>query len=873
MRYLVLLFGCFYNSLVFGNAHYQIEVYATDTALHGDSSFAGKVTIEWEKNSQETCIYLPFNDRNFFWDPSQNVSSDADKNRNFRPVYGGIQITSSSVPYETISSYLIKIAPASKQVVFDFNFTLPQWVDSGKEQHLFHRFYPQKLERCPQSDENSFQYIVAPSHFKAAVHYPRAWYLATPAFHDGVNLEYSGRFLVFNLSLNYQVEYMKVGSLPVTVVFKSKPFPRYKYHLKQFLTKLELMLGPYPFERLVLLESEELERQAIPGVISINRPKQIGMDSIQGRYLNWTLWQLAYFSCQQWIGANLWAKNHDHQWFFRGLAEFYANLILAENPRLHNIIASTKDEKPWLEFNYRQSADLLASILSIFSPHNRLVDSSLEISRPFAEQNNFDYIRHYMLLRFFHWYLGAEFLNKLGDYYHTYKGQAVDHISFLHFMMGAFPKNKRAITRYIQMWWSQSNWPDFDLSHYKIKKVDSQKYQVTLEIGQPDDFRLPFDVRFSNKSQAVLRRYSESSSELEVTLDFKPSKIEINPNREIFDSNRFNNTNSWTKVVFFPGNAKTLRDDAYTAIWFPFVSKLPGEGVSVILGTQLFRYVNSGLTLMLSYVPSEERLGFNSSYVAKLESLGGIGNFSLAQDYGPGLRDQRVIDFYYSHPLESFVNPAISLGVRLRHRGAVSTGEGHNTWAVLSEVESSGNDSCGYRLLGVHEKTIETRDFEYTRSYGILGGRCQSAKGVISVRSFWGAVKQRREPPDFVAFGPQTLDEAKIRIDAPQLAPSRRLWTASVDIEIPAHLPISSSFFLMPKKSTWRVYYDFGEAQDPDNEYEAYGAGIRIPLGGDVVGKRSLALANFSLLAVLGKKYDNNYDRKPGFLIDFLGKL
>ena len=122
-------------------------------------------------------------------------------------------------------------------------------------------------------------------------------------------------------------------------------------------------------------------------------------------------------------------------------------------------------------------------------------------------------------------------------------------------------------------------------------------------------------------------------------------------------------------------------------------------------------------------------------------------------------------------------------------------------------------------------------------------------------------------------FSPQSITEARVRIDAPTLEAVPDIWSLGLDFEIPVHLPVSSLLFVLPKKSSLRFFYDKARSNSLDRDFSDYGLGLRLPLGGDVVGKRSLAIGSLSILAVLAREYDDVKNNDVGLLIDFVGKL
>lgn len=855
----------------YGGVHYQIGVQVPEGALRSPEPIAGQTKIRWQDSSEFVCFYFAYNDPSYFWDPSRNINRSMNKNKSFQPTQGRMELLSQH-PGAVWQGPILKL-PNRGQESFEFSFILPQWPDRARQQFLFHQFYPQKLGSCPAEDGG--QGLDFPNaEFKLSVLYPRRWVMTTPGFHNQNEIRMSGRNATFNLSLDHKVEHFFVDKIPVTIVYRSKYMSRAKFYLQSFLRQAQGMLGEFPFPRLLFLETEELEKGAIPGVITMNRPRQAGMRLIQNDLLNWGLWQLAFYTSQQWFGASLQPANPQDGWFFRGSADFIASLLLQADQRIYNIINSD-DGRPWVLFNHRQSADLIASILNILKPENALTDEVLKTRISYFEQHNFNYIRHLLALRYAYWRDREAFMAALKEFTETYRDRNVDQRTFITFLhKGSAIRQKLA--EEVSKWWTSSAWPDFDLDNVDINESQGER-RLVLKVDQNPAFRLPYDVEVTwgdGQKQSIRAEATDKIVEVKIDGERSVDRVEINPGREIFDSNRFNNHNEWPDVVFFPGNADTIRDDAYTVVWFPFPSKLPGEELSLMLSSQIFRYVNSGLTILFAHVPSENRTGYNAMFLTDLPEYSLFTALSAVQDFGASMKGQRILDWNVtrSNLLKSTTD--VTLGLRFRYRGEIAhSAANHGTSAISLNVSPQSWSSCDFKVFGIYERSFAAQEFSYHRSFGIGNWGCRLKSVGLGLRGFWGAVEERGTPPSYVRFNPQTLDEGRMRIDEPVLTEVPRLWTASVDIDFPAYIPLPSALFLLPRHSRWRLFYDYGQGLGSDEIYEDFGVGFKLPFGGDVVGKRSLSLASLSILAVLQKRYEGKKSSSPGILIDFLGKL
>jgi hypothetical protein len=172
---------------------------------------------------------------------------------------------------------------------------------------------------------------------------------------------------------------------------------------------------------------------------------------------------------------------------------------------------------------------------------------------------------------------------------------------------------------------------------------------------------------------------------------------------------------------------------------------------------------------------------------------------------------------------------------------------------------------------------------QYGRHNGLGDGACRlkflPLEPDIGFRAFSGVVTADGAVPENIYYNPQDLKEARMRIDAPQLPNASRISTGGADLLIPANLPLPDGIFALKREARYRAFYDYGRSVPELDPHEAIyrdaGVGLFIPFGGDLVGKGSVALLNFSALVVLYKDVDGVRSNKPGFLFDFdfFGKL
>jgi hypothetical protein len=352
--------------------------------------------------------------------------------------------------------------------------------------------------------------------------------------------------------------------------------------------------------------------------------------------------------------------------------------------------------------------------------------------------------------------------------------------------------------------------------------------------------------------------------------------VNIDPDRSIFDSDRYNNSSQWTDLNFFPGTARTLADDAYTIVWVPFLQKLPGNELSLQLGWQLFRYVGTGLTGLLVHQPATGKTGFRLQWDTNKPEHSLKLHLRISQDDDRTLPGERETSLTVSRrPLIKGV-PWLDIYTRQRLKQTLGNpDESHLASSLGFWITGEKRRTCGWRLLGDHAVSswVPSGDFNYQRSVGLLKANCEVPGLQWQGQFFTGVSKREGIVPRGGLFQSQDVEEARLRLDHPRLPLVGRLQTWSTDLATPLRLPLPANFLVLPRRSLFKVFADGGRLMEPDHRVLLSGAGLVLPIGGDVVGKQPITFLEFNLLAVLYRKIDDTVDTKPGLLFDFGGQL
>lgn len=865
-----------------GQVSINMQMAISEAQLRSQQNISVDFQINFEKSLHRACFYLAYNDPNFFFDPTQSFRSHKQRSLQNMPSDGEISIKDSA-KLSFLTPYLVEYR--SKQpfnrLDLDFSFRMPRWPDRLGNQFLFHQFYPQYLSKCPTAQMPSYNFKSKTDiSIQAEVLSPQKWLLTTPAKKYS-QYKYKSEIgdFSFNLTKNYRVQNESMGQIGVRYVFLSESFESLKAPLERAFLKMSEWLGPFPYERLIIAESEDLEKSRVPGVISLNMPKQALMNALQEKYLNWMVWQSAYFLCEQWVGVSIKPKDFDDFWFFKGTCGFVVTEALKDDPEAYDIFKGQNGEKPLFSLKKYQFYDLVAAIMAITESNTTLVDSSNTSIRNFYTQYHFSYIRHLLAMRYLNWLYPKRFKNLSLDFFQSKQASKTSPRDYLHFLRKQkLEENGYSAASLLELWWRHESWPDFSLLDYQELHKSSPLHSVDLKIGFHEDFVMPVQLAIHTKNGKIYQKkiYPKSNIEsVKVPIEGRLKSIDIDPQRQAFDIDRFNNSSKFPSLLVFPGQARTIRDDAYSLLWYPYPSQLPGEGIALNFGLTGLRYTRSGFRGTLKYLSDSGEVGGDILFFTKLTRFNLDSSIRYVENFGQRFRGSRYIGLELSKKYDFDETRTFKLASELNIlEDILKTQPRYGVVGLESSLTQTIGDHLALELGLAHEYSLSIqKDFSFARRNASIAITASDNGSLLQLRAFGGKIHKRGAVPETVLFRPQTLEEAKIRIRSPRLDGSEQIISGNLDIFLPAYIPLPSSLFLLSRKAKWRLFYDYAESIKPDTLMSAFGGGVKVPLGADIVGKKSLSMIDFSLLIVAQSRYGDRIYKQPGVLFDFAGKL
>lgn len=866
MRFLLLLI--LFAGTAAAEPVYRMKMHARDSDLALETA----MRVEVELSETEGCVYVPAQDprlQDIMKLESLQTRSALDNAQHQETQMNWVEQANLS----SLSPGLYRFPKSGGRLVYDLMFS--GWKDRLDSPRILKLWHPVILERCPAAGEEAFSVPWKMARFEVAMDSPEPWKVLLPGERRVGRQIYFGRsfsavFYKKGVVLAQDAEGMRILSLS-----ESEDFRKLAVYVGRAAGYFQRLTGVQPERDLLLIETPDFEPSRSPGLLTLNRPQQAGMRYLQQDFTNWTVWTLSILMSQQWFGMGCRSNSVDSHWLVQGLADALTSMLLEQERDSFDFFSRDSGGRPWFDLNYRQAQDMGAASLNLLYPGSGLTDVN-DSPRPASLDRPFHiYLRHGLVLRYLRWKMGNEaFKTFLQDLSAQCQVNSLSTEVFLN-RLGLIVKDERLVNL-VREYWSSDDWPDVALGAV-TRNSDTGK--ASVEVKYMNELRFPIDLWVTTEDGERHLYFIEpdGAETVPVPLDEKEGdikKLEINPSRSLFDANRYNNKSGFPRLSLFPGSARGLADDAYTLIWIPFLTQLPGEPLTIQLAWQVFRYLDAGVSGIVNYQTDSQRVGFKLLFMKALPRQSLYLLAKIAQDDNKKHEGERILDVTLQR--RKFIFPLMTASTRVRSRQQLGIPSSqHMTGALNLYWKTEPGKTCGFDLTGELEKSIWVpyEGFDYLRTFGLSKGGCDLSSIGARYRLFAGSLRSEGSLPSNVKFGAQDLDEAHVRLDKPSVPDSERIQAINFDLAFPARLPLPKSWFVLPRRSRFALFWDAARMQLPYNEVVSSGVGYTLPLGGDVAGKDTVTFFRFTINAVLYRRINHEVDTRPGVLFDFAGDL
>lgn len=849
------------------------------------SRVKGHLSIDGKAAGEDgtLCIRLPYEDAAYGQDRGTGRRLEMFTDRHGKLVFDGGATTltlpdgATMEPSDVLPGAL-RIKPAGAgPVVLAFESIVPRLPATSADDWFYDGFFPEVLNHCTvPARARSLSLSV---NLKT----PQGWTYAGPATPQTL----TARTFAFALAKDFRRTRVKAGSVDVDVYFRTPDFIDILPTIMQAMPRMEQLFGPYPFKTMTLVETTELQRNGLPGLLVMNKPAQALFSSMQSTLLNWPHWIVSAQLARQWYGAAVVAEDPDDDWLTEGTIEFAALETLRTNERRFNLFNPTESGWRLFSFDYQQIAEISAATLRRFAPFAALTTAELKSRDNAAHQHPLLFVKHTFALKQMQGFAGEPaFSNFLRGFTTRHLHGTVtpnEFAAYLDRKPSPFPPaTRQKLPGFLRRWWTAEGWPDFHLVSFDSEPLPDGRFAAKVVAVQEGEVDFPpiVGVRDDAGGQTFIRAQAGKTEDdkpawvAEVVTREPPVEAAVDPSHEAFDTDRFNNSSSYPGVSFFPGGANTLRDDDYTVVWLPYALRRPGEPFTFGLQAAGFRYIQGGLYLKGETAPSEHLNAFSIRQRYQIVSKALHGDLSIDQDYD----DDRTTEASVVRAPLFNGDPFVSTSLKVRrkqHVGAPLTA--HETGVFgLTFKSAVASQTCYYHVSGEIERAPPefAHGFSYERRTAQSSFDCGLAPRVnVAARIFGGTLSSTGSPPQQAYFDPIDLKEARLLVDKDDIPVAKKVTSGSVDLLLPFSIPLPTSTMILSRQMRYRLFYDAGRSYQPLHTYRSAGMGLSMPFGGDLTGAGSLALTKLTVLGILWSKTDNVEIRKPSVVFDITGDL
>ncbi len=852
-------------------------------------------TIVWQNlPANKFCIFTPYNDSDYGFEHTVSRHMELMGQKFYRPLYLGastnIQFKNPSAKVQKLAAHLWEVETTDDSLTIDFESSVPWLANSSNDDWFYDGFYPQVLQTCPNlSTRTIFYSKPSDAQIDARFKLPADWEIAAPGVKSiGTNeasISVRTAELVFALVKGYKRLNYTFEGVPVHLLFKSDSFLQMLPTIEGSIKSHADLFGTFPFPDLWIIESSELQRANLPGIIAINKPRQAAFNVLQSKYLNWAHWNVVTLLAGQWFGASVRAHNPDYHWLIDGIADFAALEALRSNNKRYNLMNIYDVGYFGVSLNYLQVQDLTAALLNRAEPLVRLTNADFQSVTPFVRQHPLLFIKQSIALRHMSGDVGAENFGKFAKTFfkdHEFsKIKARDLLTSLQKLPSPFSPQKRLeLSNILKAWYVNAGWPDFAVENFTSERLADGRWIAKAEAQSLTDFVFPTPIRIIDEDGRKYHGIATTDPKTprlfktQILTRAKPQQLIIDADHHYFDQNRFNNHTGWPAVHFFPGSANSFADDSYTIVWLPYPFRRPGESFAIGLQAAIFRYLSGNVFLKIETEVDDGDTAFLLQNTQRFPDIAAQMDLSAEQN----VQGYRVADISFTHTPALNWHQTLGLGVSARHKQVAGVkNSSHQTVAAKFIMRPTARyDFCQYNLNGEYEHAPKQKhtDFSYDRRFLVLLGTCNiSSIADLSLRLFRGEITSAGTPSPDAFFEVQNLEEARLRLDMRGLRDVRKIGAASVDLAFPLMVPLPDNLLILNRRTKWRLFYDYGQALDQPSVYRAAGGGFLLPFGGDLSGAGSLTLTQLSLIAVLYSQAEGQTSRDMRILFDISGQL
>lgn len=605
--------------------------------------------------------------------------------------------------------------------------------------------------------------------------------------------------------------------------------------------------------------------------------------NLQSEYLNIPHWNMIYLLVDQWILRSFGNSKFTSETRL-GLTEYISSILTHRFLPRRNLVKPLKDGNKILDVPFDYLSNLLISMFIrttsvdndnlIVDPLDKALQKGLRLSAALRslELNLGKKAVLNIFLRSSPLALeqGNPFCNFRGNFFKNLETHE------------EYGKRLHYIESVLRFWCRGSEFPDFVLSHYKENQSAESHFEYRFKINHNYVVGQKFMIEYRFAGETKPRQKSitlrPSGKDYYLVTHERIASFFINSGHKLYEIDKFNNRAELNSTAFFPGSAKNLYDDRYLIAWAPTIEKPPSKALQIGLTGAHFKYLWSRIDFDFAASEQEPVERYKISY-----------------------QNSRLVDLATVHLTAGQADPRSSyldLSIQLKGLGLNLPSFDTSAGMTLNQAKTETLEErtgAAYVTLGFSNRddhirtTINTRytryDNQVERLHGLAESTLYAAENFsFSIRLFTGKLNLSKldgakedEFRKIYGFLPYNLSAAKTRIDNRSAPASRSILAVSTDLRIPLSI-LASGFGLLSDRLSLRLFADMSEADSNTSAgaktlYRAYGTGLDLPFGSQVMGAGTLVISRFSLLAGMYQSQGVQVSRQPYILFAFNNKL
>lgn len=588
---------------------------------------------------------------------------------------------------------------------------------------------------------------------------------------------------------------------------------------------------------------------------------------LQQNIFNLPDWNIVYLLVDHWL-INESPELAKQSPLRLAIIDSLTNFILQTLDNKYNLFKAGSDGEHFFEMNYDEVTNLLLSIY----------ERNKSITQPSKKNNAIDKTLHQSLqlsvgLRSLHNEVGGRNLADAIAKTVTQmpKNAQVDFDFFTSQLVLNLKKNEAKYDNILKYWNNAEVLPDLLLSEVESTKTSLANQYMTIfrvDHNYINGVSVPIKVESADKIGHTKITLQKSGAIYRLFTEEKIKGVYINQGNKLYETNKFNNSNSLFPVKYFPGNAKSLYDDQFVVLWLPQFAKNPGELFTFgIRGTAL-KYVWSRLDFSIKANTNLELDSFSLSYMSNeifdyttMQILLSQDNRQLLTGSGSvigkglwGIHEPSELRISLINYFGKYAD-IFALGLEYRF--------------LLSDRYHSHSSSMGIESgFGYFDKYLLDYNFKYLHPHW----------GGTKLRVFTGGLfsiagDQQQEQNILSDHGIDVFRqlEGGIRVGYTKTEPVESLTSVSADLKMPLAL-FGGGLGLLGNKIFAKIFGDYGIDSELERYY-ATGLGVDLPFGSDMVGGSTVILSQLTLLVGLAQGAGDFSSTKPYILFTFDGSL